>query len=362
MQAKKIAVLGGGHGAHMMAADMALKGHCVNMYEMPEYKEKMAKVFQTKEIQVVGDLKATAVLNDVTDDIEKAISGADYILMVTPAFAHEDYARLLKGKVKKNQILVTFPGAFAALVIRHIFDGEECPILADVNNLPYDTRLMAPGVSSLFGRNKVNIAFFPASAGDGLIEQLREDLFPFERVYSDVLECGLSIVNPAWHSGPCLFNISNIERPDVNFFVYEHGWTPSAAKLDIVLDNERKAIGNQLGYNLHPMEDFSGMPVNDYTWQQLYAAGHGAISLTPICGPNSIYDRYLTEDAPFGLVPWASIAELLGIQTPITNAVIDIYNIIHETDWRREGCTAENLGIAGMSKETLMKYVKTGEA
>lgn len=168
MQAKKIAVLGGGHGAHMMAADMALKGHQVTMYEMPQYKDKMAKVFSTKEIQVVGEIQDVAKLDNVTDDIETAISDASYILMVTPAFAHEDYARLLKGKVKKDQVLVTFPGAFAALVIRHIFGDDQCPVLADVNNLPYDTRVLQPGVSSLFGRNKVNIAFFPSDVGAGL--------------------------------------------------------------------------------------------------------------------------------------------------------------------------------------------------
>lgn len=360
MQAKRIAVLGGGHGAHMMAADLALKGHTVNMYEMPRFKADMQKVFDTREIEATVELRGTAKLNMVTDDIEQAIEGVRYICLVTPAFAHEAYGKLLKGKVKQDQIIVVFPGAFAALQMRHIFGDGACPVIADVNNLPYDTRLVAPGKVALYGRNKVNIAFLPASAGDALIEEMREDLFPFEKVYQDVLECGLSIVNPAWHTGPCLLSVTAIELPTNNFFVYEHGWTPSACKLNIVLDQERKAIGKELGYHLRPMEDFSGMP-DGFTWQQLYAAGHGAISLTPICGPNSIFDRYLTEDAPFGLVPWSAVGELLGVPMPMTNSCIDIYNVIHETDWREQGLTAEDMGVAGMSKEQLVKYVRTGE-
>ena len=35
MTPQKIAVLGGGNGAHTMAAEFTLKGHTVNLYEMP---------------------------------------------------------------------------------------------------------------------------------------------------------------------------------------------------------------------------------------------------------------------------------------------------------------------------------------
>ena len=359
MTPKKIAILGDGHGAHMMAADFTLKGHQVNMYCYQE-REEVRKLLDTQTIEADGVVRGTAKLNLVTTDIDAAIRDCHYICVVTPAFAHAYYANLLKGRVKKDQIIVTVPGAFAALQFREAFGDQDCPVLADANNLPYDTRLSGPAKITCFGRNDINIGYLPASAGDALIEEMREDLFPFKKVYHDVLECGLSIVNPAWHTGPCLLSISSIERPTENFYIYEHGWTPSACKLNIVLDQERKAVGKVLGYHLRPMEDFSGMP-DGFTWQQLYAAGHGAISLTPICGPNSIYDRYLTEDCPFGLVPWAKIGELLGVAMPMTNSMIDIYNVIHETDWRENGLTLEQLGIAGMDKETLMHYITTGE-
>ena len=358
---KKIAILGDGHGGHMMAADMALKGHTVNMYIYQE-REEVRKLMDTKTIESCVELKGFAKLNKVTTDIDEAIEGCRYICIVTPAFAHGYYAKLLKGRVKKDQIIVTFPGAFAALQLREAFGGdmEDLPVFADANNLPYDARISGPAKVSLFGRNDINIAYLPVSAGPALYDEMCEDLFPFKKIYNDVLECGLSIVNPAWHTGPCLFSVSAIERPTENFFVYEHGWTPSACKLNIVLNNERRAIGKVLGYNLRPMEDFSGMP-EGFDWKQLYAAGHGSISLTPICGPNSIFDRYLTEDCPFGLVPWADIAKLLGVEMPITNGVIDIYNIIHETDWRATGLTNKDLGIEGMTKEQLVKYITTGE-
>jgi Glycerol-3-phosphate dehydrogenase len=360
MKKRIIAVLGGGNGGHMMAADLKLKGHEVRLFEMPAFAHQIAKVLETKTIRVTGTLNENVVLDMVTDQIEEAVTGAHYVLIVTPAFAHADYAKLLKGKLNANQIVVVFPGAFASLVLRKELGDTNCPVLAEANNLPYDARLTAPATIQLFGRNRINIAFMPADKAQDLIGDMREELFPFEKVYADVLECGLSIVNPALHTGPCLFNISSIERPDVNFYLYEHGFTPSAAKLDIVLDNERKAVGRVFGYDLTPIEDFSGLP-RDYTWRELYRATHGEISLTPISGPNDIFNRYLTEDAPYGLVPWTAIGEIAGVDMPITKGVLAIYNVIHERDWRAEGNNAERLGIAGMSVEQIKKYVVTGK-
>lgn len=357
---KTIAVLGGGNGAHMMSADMKLRGHEVRMYEMPQFAGKVSQLLETRTVKVTGIMDEEVELDKVTTDIDEAIEGADYILVVTPAFAHEGYANLLRGKVHADQTIVVFPGAFAGLVFRHVLGDEDVPVIADANNLPYDVRLVGPAHVELFGHNKINIAFMPAERGEELIGTLREDLFPFDKIYGDVLECGLGIVNPALHTGPCLFNISNIESPTVNFFLYEHGFTPSAAKLDIVLDNERKAVGKALGYDLTPIEDFSGLEPG-YSWQELYQATHGAISLTPICGPNDINNRYLTEDAPYGLVPWAAVAKAVGVEMPITNSIIDIYNVIHETDWRAAGNGVEKLGIAGMGKDEILDYVRTGK-
>ena len=367
MTPKKIAVLGGGNGAHTMAAELALKGHTVNLYEMPQFKANMQKVFDTQTIKLQGnipELQGAVKLNMVTDDIAAAVEGCRYICIVAPAFAHLGYAKLLKGHVHKDQIIVTYPGAFSALVMKNVMGDEDCPIFADANNLPYDARLTAPGSDTVnvFGRNPINIAFMPAEKGPELIDEMREDLFPFERIYTDVLECGLAIVNPDWHAGPVLFNISRIESPQVSFYLYEHGWTPSACRLNIAMDKERKALGNVLGYNLRPMEDFAGRPDDyEWTWQDLYKEGHGSIGLTPICGPNDINSRYLTEDIPYGLVPWAAIAEVVGVDMPLTNGFIDIINVVHEKDWRALGCGLDELGIEGMDKDTLLAYVRTGK-
>ena len=157
---KKVAVLGGGHGAHCMAADLSSRGFQVNMFEMPEFKRNLSLLFETKTIDIEGCIKGRYNLARVTSDIHEAIDGVRYILIVTPAFAHKAYAHLLKGNVDtENQRIILYPGAFAGFLFKTIL-GDDCPVIAEANNLPYDTRLVEPGRVRLFGFNNVNIALY----------------------------------------------------------------------------------------------------------------------------------------------------------------------------------------------------------
>lgn len=142
---------------------------------------------------------------------------------------------------------------------------------------------------NVFGRNPINIAFLPAEKGPALINEMREDLFPFEKIYTDVLECGLALRESRLARRPrTVQHFPYRESPGQLF--------PVRARLDaLCLPPEhrhgQRAQGHRrgTGYNLRPMEDFAGRP-EDYkwTWQDLYKEGHGSIGLTPICGPNDI--------------------------------------------------------------------------
>ena len=92
--------------------------------------------------------------------------------------------------------------------MRNAFGEKDVPVIAETNNLPYDARMVGPAKVNIFGFNKINIAFLPANKGAELIDEMRS-IHSYEKIYSDVLESGLSIVNPALHSGACLINIES---------------------------------------------------------------------------------------------------------------------------------------------------------
>ena len=351
---------GGGNGAHTFAADLALRGYRVRMYEDSRFIGKLEQLQKTRKIHITGCIQGDAEIEMLTDDIAKAVEGAAYILVVTPSFAHEAVAQKLADVIKKEQTLLIYPGGFGALVFKKILK-DKCPVIAQTNNLPYDTRLDGPASVFCSGKSPVSLALFPADADRGFLEDVM-DISPYDKVYEDVLECDLSLVNPSVHSGPCLINLGAIEQQASRgkFCMYEH-FTFGAAKIDKAIDDERKAVGRAFGYELHPLEDFVEPKGEQVTWQEIYMKMHGEPALTPITGPDSIWNRYLTEDCPNGLVPWSELGRLCGVPTPTMDAVISIYSLVHERAWRDIGIRPETLGLDGMNVEQIRAYLKTGE-
>ena len=360
MAKKTIAILGGGNGAHTMAADLSLRGYAVRMYEQSDFIHKLDVLRRTLTIHATGLFNGSAKIEMLTDDIAQAIDGADYVAVVTPSFAHENIAKALQGVIKKDQTLLIYPGGFGALTFKRIL-GDACPMIVQTNNLPYDTRLKGPATVFCSGMSPVSVALFPANSDRAVLEDVM-DISPYDKIYTDVLECDLSLVNPSVHSGPCLINIGAIEQQDLRgkFCMYEH-FTFGAAKIDWAIDKERKAVGAALGYKLRPLEDFVEPKGEEVTWRDIYQKMHGAPELTPIVGPDSIWNRYLTEDCPNGLVPWSELGRLCGVPTPTMDAVISIYSIVHERDWRGIGVKLDKLGLENMSLEQIHNFLQTGE-
>ena len=358
---KKIAVLGTGNIAQTIAVDLKASGHEVRLFAPENLIHRFRDFADTQVIECVGALEARERIDIITSDIDQAVGQADYIIVCVRGSHHQEYAQMLKGHTSAEQIMVTFNGCMASLIYKNVWgDDPTCPIFVESTIPPFSTRLAGPGKVRMFERHLAPIAFFPASAADRYFNQIKTDLYDFPGLYADVLECGLSLINPTVHPGPCLVNLSNIEKPDFTFFLYEHGFQPSGLKIDVLLNRERLAVGKALGYQIHALEDFAGVEKID-NWEPLYAMGHGCHALTSIAGPNDINYRYLTEDIPVALVCWASIGDLAGVDTPIMDAVITLIGVAHDTDWFANGRSAEKLGHTGKSVEQIQRYVKTGK-
>ena len=358
MNQKKIAVLGGGNGAHALAFDLITAGHEVRMF----FRSRRKKIFDTGCFRARGILNGTVSPALVTDDLALAVRDADCVFLVVPAYAHDNYAEMLKGLLHKDQLLFVFPGAFASLQFRKAWGDEDCPVIIESNNLPYGARMPDEDTVEVYNRNPLSIGIMPACRSGEILQTAREITGPVElaTLLPDILACGLSLVNPATHPGPCLINASNIERPNVDFYLYEHGFSPSAAKLMRETDRERVALAAALGYDIDPVPEAFDVP-KGYTWEQLYKAIHGNITHTVIAGPNDLQNRYLTEDTPYGLVPWTAIARMHDIRMPAAEAMITLYGIIHEKDWFTEGLSAAKMGLDHFSADELKSYLYSGK-
>jgi len=73
-----------------------------------------------------------------------------------------------------------------------------------------------------------------------------------------------------------------------------------------------------------------------------------------------IWDRYIEEDVPYGTVLFSSLGDLLGVETSVCDAINSIMSAVKQKNYWESGRTLEKMGIAGMSRDGLLRYLMTG--
>jgi opine dehydrogenase len=363
MGSMKVAVMGGGNGSHTIAADLSLKGLTVNMFEMEQFAGAMRGVFETREIEMTGVAgNGIARLNMVTSEIRQAIEDVEIIFMPLPGFTVSVYAKLLAPFLKREQMVVLMPGTLSALEFREALraNGNATePIIAETGGLPFATRLIYPGrVKTFHIRSVCGLAAVPGNKGNQVYNKLK-DLYPLE-LKETIVETGLGHLTPLLHPAGSLLNAGRIERSHGEFYMYEEGMTPSVVKVIEGVDRERLMIGAALGIDLPSGVDMmveSGYGPRGTLWESL----NGSAGLTPVKGPDSLENRYVTEDIPYGLVAWASLGHAVGVETPVMDALIEIGGAMMGKNCRQEGRNLEKMGLAGMNLRQIKLFLETGK-
>jgi len=363
MNNMKVAVLGGGNASHTIAADLTLKGLTVNMFEMEQFAGSMQSVFETRQIEMSGVAgSGVAHLNMVTSDLLSAIQDVEVIFIPLPGFTVSTYARLLAPIIRADQIVLLLPGSLGALEFKTALQkngNSEEIIVAEAGGLPFATRLVGPGkVVTYHIRAMCGLATVPGNAGQYVYNKVK-DYYHFE-LKQTVIETGLGHLTPLLHPIGTLLNAGRIERSHGDFYMYEEGMTPSVVKVIEVLDLERLKIGESLGIHLPTGVDMmveSGYGPRGTLWESI----NGSAGLTPVKGPTSLQNRYVTEDVPFGLVAWASLGDAVGVETPIMDALIAIGGAMMGVDPWTTGRNLEKMGLAGLDRDHIMSFLLTGK-
>jgi opine dehydrogenase len=360
-------VLGGGHGARTVAADLALAGHEVRLFERERFHASVAAIFEHGEITVSGKARhGTARLALATHDISAAISGVDAILIVVPALHHLTYAELLAPYLSHGQHVVLIPGTFGSLEFMTAIHTRGCRAeitASELDTLPYATRIDGPASVYVYhALPSFGLGVFPSRQTETVLAIMR-DLYDGRttlRPYRDVLEAGLASCNPVIHPLGVLMNAGRVEYSRGEFWYYEEGITPATARAMEVLDRERLAIAAELGLDMPRQAEAlhgAGYGPRGDLWETL----KGSKGLTPIKGPTSLSNRYLAEDIPIGLVCWSQLGEMLGVPTPLMRATVEIGIAVSGDNYWETGRTMRRCGIAGMTAEQLCDYVRTGQ-
>jgi len=372
-----VAILGGGNGGHAVAANLALAGFKVNLFELPKFAGPLEKVLRTKEIRIDGvSVDGVAKLNLATTDIQRALKEVEAIFVITPAFGHKPMAELCAPFVRDGQIIVVMPGSGGSLEFIHVFKQKKVKreiAFAESCTLPYGARLKGPGhVSVLIHAVLLPTGVFPSKKTAEIIPRLKH-YYPIIHPARDVLEAAINNPNPIVHPVATLLSATRIEHSRGEFFLYAEGMTPAVARTYESLNQERLSLCKALGYNLYHWDNLEfknynlGETEEECRHRILNTSMDAAFGKDGIYagikmkGPEHLKDRYVTEDVPYGMVLLSTLGNLLGVPTPTHDAVIQLASVINRTDYRKTGRGIKQLGLSGLDKKGLKRFLLEGK-
>lgn len=108
---QNVAVLGAGNGGKAVAADLALQGLNVRLFEWAEYRANIAELLEEPVIQATGVVEGEAELSLVTTDLAEAIEDAEVVIACLQGLAHARLANELAPIIRDGAILVLNPGS-----------------------------------------------------------------------------------------------------------------------------------------------------------------------------------------------------------------------------------------------------------
>ena len=116
---KKIAVLSAGNGGQALAADLALRGHDVALYDLPRFAPVIEAIRRRgNTIELQNKITGTATIRLVATDIAEALDGAEVVYFTAPSYGQKTFFDLAVPALSDGQVIVLMPGNYVRWLSR----------------------------------------------------------------------------------------------------------------------------------------------------------------------------------------------------------------------------------------------------
>ncbi len=382
---KPVAVLGGGACAQSFAAELALTGYKVSLYDLPELApETLGEILETHEIELTGKQlnfrwfrrEGVARVDVVTAEISEALRGAGLVIVAIPAKGHKPFFEKMIPHLEDGQMISIFPDNFGSLMLRNMMREKGCDadvIIGGWSSMPYGVRIVEPGkVDCILRIRELICDALPSKDGDVFFETLR-GLPAFDGTVElkrgdTIIAVDLSNPNPVIHVPGSILNVGAMEVsemegtlgiPKGRYSMYKHGMCPAVSRVQFAFYQEERRIADAMGIKMAEYRE------DQFFWKGSimgieYWVPFVDVIMPPIVGPDSVEHRYFTEDIPVGTVMRYHLAKRFGVDVPIIESLIQLGSVVCKRDFLKEGISPEQLGIEDLTKEQIIRYVREG--
>ncbi len=393
-RSKTITVLGAGAVGKTIAADCALAGSKVRICDLQPYAEKSlfgiernGIKFYGKEMNLYGFRRSgIAHVEMATDDMEKAVKGAEIIVVALPCVGHKIFFEKLIPLLEDGMAIHIFPDNYGSLILRKMMreaGSTKKVIVGGWSSSPYGTRVdsmggvIMPSVDVEYRAISLRGASLPLSDIDEFIESGKY-IGALESVYTGngpalgdtIMDIGFSNVNPILHAPGVILGVGAMENFGLiygdhkeNFSIYSHAYCPSISRVQYGIYLEELALAKALGVGMQEYKEkqfFSRESIlgEEYMGPDFEIPFEDINHVAWGTGPTSVDSRYLTEDIPVGCHVFHLLGKLLNVKTPLIDSMIHLASAILGRDFFAEGYTLEDIDLGGMSVEEINKHIR----
>lgn len=354
---KPITIMGSGNTGLSTALKLKKDGHKVCLFELKDFSHSSKDL--STDLKLIYEKEIFKLRLDlVTNIIEEALNFSEIIIICVPAYAHKPFANELSNKVTRNHVVVLMPGTLGSLELKNILEinNSEIPIICETDTSPYVCRRTGNKEATILGEvPSLGIGIMPKKNTEKIVNILKY-FFSTLTAYKDVLECGLSSLNPVMHPAGVLLNSGRIEKSEGEFFFYNEGVTPSVANVINAVDNERRNIASIFDHKLPNIAD------------SFHAAGFGikgslieTISsskmLTSLKAPGVVNHRWMTEDISFGIYTWSLLGKKFEVPTETMENIINLGSTMLKFDLKKNSRNLEDLGINKLTLDEIKQML-----
>jgi opine dehydrogenase len=151
-----------------------------------------------------------------------------------------------------------------------------------------------------------------------------------------------------------LLNYAAVERANGELSLMNEGMTVGVLRCIDALDGEKMALCAALRLTPASIDElYIELGSSPAVYRE---------SGEPFGMRDRIWDRYIYEDTPFGTVMFSSLGKLLGVPTPVSDAINTLLGMLERVDFGTVGRTSATLGLEGMTAEEIGRFLEDGQS